>query len=121
MVMAFSKRDSVGWLARLRSPGGAAGDELEDGVGAQGVMVVLVRVAGQDAVDPAADHLQEGVLGQVGVAGIIEGRGEGPGEPDALVELADGEQPGVAGELAGRRLDDERRGEEVQDLRPGGW
>jgi hypothetical protein len=37
-----------------------------------------------------------------------------------LVELAGGEQPGVAGELARRRLDDERRAEEVQDLGPGG-
>jgi hypothetical protein len=37
------------------------------------------------------------VLGQVRVAGVIEGVGEGPGEPDALIELADGEQPGVAG------------------------
>src|SRR5262249_26475014 len=38
-----------------------------------------------------------------------------------LVELADGQQPGVTGELARRRLDDERRAEEVQDLGPGGW
>jgi hypothetical protein len=30
------------------------------------------------------------VLGEVGVAGVVEGVGEGPGEPDALVELADG-------------------------------
>jgi hypothetical protein len=30
----------------------------------------------------------------------------------ALVERAEGQQPGVAGELIGRRLDDERRAEE---------
>jgi hypothetical protein len=29
------------------------------------------------------------VLGEVGVAGVVEGGGERPGEPDALVELAD--------------------------------
>jgi hypothetical protein len=29
-----------------------------------------------------------------------EGVGKGPGEPDAPVELADGEQASVAGELA---------------------
>jgi hypothetical protein len=40
----------------------------------------------------------------------------GAAEPDAPAELADGQQPGVAGELARRRLDDERRAEEVQDL-----
>jgi hypothetical protein len=61
------------------------------------------------------------MLGKVGVAGVVEGFGKGPGQPDALVKLADGEQPGVARELGLRWLDDERRAEEVQDLRPGGW
>jgi hypothetical protein len=100
---------------------GSVGHELEDGVVAEGVMVVLVLVAGQDAEDTGPDHLQEGVLRKVGVAGVVEGVGESPGEPDALVELAEGEQPGVAGQLSRRRLDDERRAEEVQDLRPGEW
>jgi hypothetical protein len=101
--------------------GGVVGDELEDGVGAQGVVVVLVRVAGQDAVDAGPDHLHEGVLGEAGVAGVVQGVGEGPGEPDALIEPADREQPGVAGQLARRRLDDQRRAEKVPDLGPGGW
>ena len=82
-------------------------------------MVVLVLVAGQGAVDPAADHLQERVLGQFTVAGVVEGLGEGPGKADALVELADGEQPGVAGELAWGRLDYDRRAEEIEALLPG--
>jgi hypothetical protein len=37
-----------------------------------------------------------------------------------LVELADEKQPGLAGELHRRRLDDERHAEEVQALRPSG-
>ncbi len=41
--------------------------------------------------------------------------------PDALVELANGQQPGIGGELACGRLHDERRAEEVEDLLPGGW
>jgi hypothetical protein len=41
------------------------------------------------------------VLGQIRVAGVVQGVREGPGEPDALIELADGQQAGVAGELAG--------------------
>jgi hypothetical protein len=93
---------------------------LEDRVVAECVVVVLVLVAGQDAVDARPDHLQEGVLGQVGVTGVIQGLGKGPGQADALVKLADGEQSGVAGELARRRLDDEWRAEEVEDLGPGG-
>jgi hypothetical protein len=78
---------------------------------AEGVVVVLVLVAGQDAVDAGPDQLQEGVLGEVRVAGAVQGVAEGPGEPDAVIELADRQQPGVAGELARRRLDDERRAE----------
>jgi len=47
--------------------------------------------------------------------GVVQDIREGTGEPDTVVELADGEQPGVAGELTVRRLDDERPAEEVQD------
>jgi hypothetical protein len=93
--------------------------EREDRVFAQGVVVVLVRVAGEDAGDAGPDHLHEGVFGQVGVTRVVEGVGEGPGEPNALVKLADGQQAGVAGELALGWLDDEGPAEEVQDLRPG--
>jgi len=71
----------------------AVGEELEDGVGAAGGVVVLVRVAGQDAVDAAADHLQEGVLGEVGVARVVQGVSESPGASDVFVELADGSSP----------------------------
>ncbi|HKI31791.1 MAG TPA: hypothetical protein VKA46_07975 [Gemmataceae bacterium] len=61
--------------------GGAVGDELEDGVGAEGIVVVLVLVPGEDAVHAGTDHLQEGVLGQFRVAGVVEGVGEGPVSP----------------------------------------
>src|SRR5262249_28211092 len=45
---------------------------------------------------------------EVGVAGVVEGAGVGPGQAGLLGERADGEQSGVAGELAWRRLDDKR-------------
>jgi hypothetical protein len=61
------------------------------------------------------------VLGEVGGAGVIEGSGNRRRESDGLVERADGEQPGVAGQLARRRLDDERRAEEVEDFWPDTW
>jgi hypothetical protein len=61
------------------------------------------------------------VLGQLGIAGVVESLGEGSSQADALVKLADGQQPDVAGELAARGLDDERRAEEFEDLRSGGW
>jgi hypothetical protein len=31
---------------------------------------------------------------------VLQGGGEGSGESDAVIELADGQQPGIAGELA---------------------
>ena len=63
----------------------------------------------RNAVDAGLDHLSEAVLGEVRVAGIIEGIGKGPGQADALVELADGEQPGITGELTLGWLDDQRQ------------
>ena len=63
-------------------------------------------------IDAGADHIQEGVTRKVGVAGVVERFGGGPGEPEALVELADGQQPGIARELPRRWLDHQRRAEE---------
>src|SRR5437016_6105344 len=74
--------------------------------GAEGVVVVLVLVAGEDAVDARPDHLQDGVLDEDAVAGVVEGVREGPSEPDALVELADRKQPGVTGRWTLGRPDD---------------
>jgi hypothetical protein len=53
------------------------------------------------------------MLGQVGVAGIVEGSSKSLCQPDALVELAYGEQAGVAGELALRWLNYQWRTEEI--------
>ncbi len=64
--------------------------------------------AAPDAVGAGPNPLHERVLGEVRVAGVVQGLGEGPGQADALIELAEGQQPGIAGELACGRLNDER-------------
>jgi hypothetical protein len=87
-VLEAGQRGLAGQVAVF---GGAAGDELEDGVVAEGVMVILVLVAGQDAVDAGPDHLQERVLGEVGVARVVQRRGEPSGQADAFVELPQGQ------------------------------
>ena len=56
--------------------------QLEDGVMAEGIVVVLVLVVGEDAVDAGADHFQEGVVDLVGIAAVVEGGGEGMGQTD---------------------------------------
>ena len=70
-------------------------------------MDVPVLAAGEDANDAGAGPLGEAVPREAGGAGTVHGLGEGAGEPDVLVELADGQQPGVTGQLTRRRLDDE--------------
>jgi hypothetical protein len=52
-------------------------------------------------IDAGTDHLQERVLSKVRVAGVIESLGKSPRQADALIELADGQQAGIAGQLAG--------------------
>jgi hypothetical protein len=47
--------------------------QLEDGVVAEGIVVVLVLVVGEYAVDAGADHVQEGVVDLVGIAADVEG------------------------------------------------
>jgi hypothetical protein len=42
-------------------------------------------------------------------------------KPDALVDLANGEQSGVVGQLALGRLDDERRAQKIEELWRRGW
>jgi hypothetical protein len=119
--MAFSKRDSVGWLARSWSSGERSARSLKTGSARRVSWSFWSEVARQDAVDAGADHLQEGVLGEARGAGVVERAGVGPGEPGAFVELPDGKESGVAGQSARRRSHNERAAEEVEDLRPGGW
>ena len=70
-------------------------------------MAVPVPAVGADAEDTGAHHLQEAVLREVGDAGVVQGSSKCLCETAALLELADREQPGVAGELARRRLTDQ--------------
>jgi hypothetical protein len=85
-ILEARQRGLAGQVVVLR---GAVGDQLEDRVGVQGVVVIPVPLAGQDAVDAGADHLREPVLGKPGVARVVESVGESPREPDALIELTD--------------------------------
>jgi hypothetical protein len=70
--------------------GTSIGEEFEERVVSEGVVVVLIGVTGEDTVDAGADHLQEGVFGEVGIAGIVEGVGEVAGQSEEFVELAEG-------------------------------
>jgi hypothetical protein len=77
----------VGWLANSSPSGERSATSLNMGSWRR-VAVVLVLVAGQDAKDVRPDHLEEGVRGQIRVPRVVQGIGEHPAEPDALVELS---------------------------------
>jgi hypothetical protein len=68
-------------------------------------VAVPVLAASEDANAAGAGPLGEAVFREAGGAGTVHGLGVGPRQPDAFVELADGEQPGVTGELTQRRLE----------------
>ena len=89
----------------------AVGDEFEDGVGSERVVVVLVFVTGEDAEDAHTDHVDEGVVDEIGIAGIVEGLGELVGQADAMVELPQRQQSGVRGQggVGGLDMDGQRR------------
>ena len=95
---------------QVRVAGRPVGDEFEDGIGTQGVVAVLLFVAGEDADDAPADHVGEGVLVEVGIAGVVEGLGELLGKADALVELPQRQQSGVRGKRGVGRLDVDGQG-----------
>src|SRR6185369_10892462 len=62
-------------------------------------------IAGQDAEDAHADHLQERVLGQLRIARVVEHRGEPLRQADAVVELSQRQQAGVRRERSLGHLD----------------
>jgi hypothetical protein len=60
----------------------------------------------------ASDLVKHTLLGAVQVAGVIKYLGKSSGQADALIELTEGKQSSIAGELARRRLDHQQRAEE---------
>src|SRR5262249_61024416 len=91
--------------------------QLEDGVSPEGIVVVLVFVASEDAVQAGAEHLLAGVLDQ---AGVVQGGGELRGEAEAFIELADREQAGVGGQQGRGGGDRDGKGGKSQRRRRSG-
>ena len=97
-----------GLTGQGRLVGRAVGEHLEDRVVPQDIVVVLIGVIGENAVQPHPRHFGEGMVHVRGMAGIVQGRDELCGESDSLVELPNRQQSGIAGQLGVRRLDNDR-------------
>jgi hypothetical protein len=78
--------------------GRAIGNELEDRIGPQGIVIVLVFVTGQNAEDAHANHFEERVLDVLLIAWVVEGGSELGGQADAFVELSQRQQTSIGGE-----------------------
>src|SRR5580692_7550547 len=87
--------------------GGSTGHQLENRIGAKCVVIVLVLIVGEDAIDARACHFKEGVRYQFEIAGVVQGLSELLGEVQTLVELAEGEQPRIASQQGSGRLNDD--------------
>ena len=85
--------------------GKSVGDELEDRIRSQRIVIVLILVIGEDAVDPLPDHAQQRLPREGRIAAIVESGRELFGESDVLVDLSHGQEAGIAGEWCGRDLD----------------
>ena len=100
---------------QVRAVGRAIGDEFEGRIGPQGVVVVLIVVAGKDAEDAHANHVDERVFDEFRIAWIIEGGRELSSQADLVIELSQQQQPGIGGErsIGNLNLDWQRR-EEIE-------
>ena len=67
-------------------------------------MVILIRVVGQNAVHPHADHFHERVIDVAGVSRIRQRLGKLKRKPKLLVELPQRQKPRIAGNLFRREL-----------------
>jgi len=70
-------------------------DQREDRVAPKHVMVVLVWIVRDDAVDTHTCHVEERVIDVPDVPPIDQSLYELSHKPDLLIELAEGEQPAI--------------------------
>jgi hypothetical protein len=68
-------------------------------------VVVLVLVVGQDAIDSLPNHGEQGLLDKDRIAPVFQRRAELLGKPNPLIELSDGQQPGISGHRGRGKFD----------------
>jgi len=99
---AFSQRLSVaGSRARRQF---LIGDDLQQGIVAQTIGVVGIFVSGDDLIECAVAAASAHRAAHVFLTRIVELRGQFAGQMMALIEGAQGQQTGIAGDLAARKI-----------------
>jgi hypothetical protein len=82
-------------MSILRQP---IGNDFENRIGAKGVVIILIFVAGDDAKDSHAGHFEVGMIDASGITRIVQGVCELLREANAMIELSEEEQPRIGGE-----------------------
>ena len=80
------------------------GDDLQHGIVAQTLSIIGVFVTGDDLVDALPHQLQRVVTDAVVLPRVAEQRGQIAGQMMALVEGAQGQQAGIAGDLPAGKI-----------------
>ena len=80
------------------------GDNLQHGIVAQTVGVVGIFVAGDDLIDTLPQQHQRVVVHAILLPRIAEPSGQLTGEMMTLIEGAQGQQTGITGDLAARKI-----------------
>jgi len=83
------------------------GEDLEEGVDAQLVGVVVVGVAGEQGVDLLSEERFDGVTDEFGGAWVRQLRGEVGDDAERAFQGADGEESGVGDDAAALEIDEE--------------
>lgn len=81
--------------------------DLEQRIGAQGVGVVAVLIAGRDHQQPEADDVGERVYGAGGITRIVDTGGKTLGHLEPLFDLAQDQQAAVGRQLAAVKAGDD--------------
>jgi hypothetical protein len=84
-----------------RALGQPADGHLEGRVGAQGIAVVGILVAGRDQQGAEADHLGEPVLDPLGRPWILKTARQARGDPKATLDLGQHQHASIGGQPAG--------------------
>jgi len=85
---------------RLLGVGGDVGQDLEQGVLAEVLGVIKIRVAGQDLVDRLGEEGFGGMVDELGRARVGEAGGQVGDDAQRALEGADGQEAGIGNQAA---------------------
>ena len=78
-------------------------------------MVIEILVPQGQAIEALGHQLGQRMLDEAGVAGVVEARGQGAGDAQPVIDLAEQPHAAVAGAVAGGKIGDDFAGAQVSE------